>query len=62
MGRVPMAGTDFSTRIYSYDDSDNDFELRNFSLAMEDIQMKIPLIQKAGKIVGQPLNIFASPW
>uniref|UniRef100_A0A8C3XV59 Glucosylceramidase n=1 Tax=Chelydra serpentina TaxID=8475 RepID=A0A8C3XV59_CHESE len=34
--RIPMASCDFSVRLYTYDDSEGDFELRNFSLTEED--------------------------
>ena len=36
-----MASCDFSTHSYSYDDVEDDFELKNFSLAMEDIKYKV---------------------
>ena len=42
VGRVPMASCDFSTHIYSYDDVDGDFELKNFKLTDEDLKLKIP--------------------
>ena len=42
IGRVPMASCDFSTHVYSYDDYDGDFQLKNFSLAKEDLKFKIP--------------------
>ena len=37
-----MASCDFSTHVYSYDDVDGDFELKNFKLVTEDIKYKIP--------------------
>lgn len=39
--RVPMASCDFSTRLYTYADSPEDYSLRNFSLAEEDTRMKV---------------------
>lgn len=39
--RIPIAGSDYSTRTYSYDDFDNDFELKHFALAKEDIDFKV---------------------
>jgi glucosylceramidase len=39
--RVPLAGTDFSIREYSYDDFENDFDLSNFSLSAEDLNWKV---------------------
>lgn len=39
--RVPIAGTDFSTRSYSYDDGAADPTLKNFHLAEEDFKIKV---------------------
>lgn len=64
-GRVPIAGSDFSTRTYSYDDSQADYNLTDWSLAEEDIKFKIPAIKRASEIVsttGESLKLFASPW
>lgn len=44
IGRVPMAGCDFSTREYSYDDVNGDFNLTNFALALEDLNYKVSII------------------
>lgn len=41
MGRVPISSTDFSTRIYSYDDVPNDFQLKHFALVDEDFKYKV---------------------
>jgi len=41
IGRIPIGGSDFSTRKYTYDDHENDFNLANFSLADEDIHYKV---------------------
>lgn len=41
LGRVPIAGCDFSTRVYTYDDVPNDFDLTHFALADEDTQYKV---------------------
>jgi len=41
-GRVPIGGSDYSTRPYSYDDtSSGDMRLQNFSLTMEDNTYKV---------------------
>lgn len=41
-GRVPIGGTDFSTRPYTYDDyPENDVNLSNFTLQMEDYKYKV---------------------
>ena len=60
--RVPMAGTDFSNRTYTYDDSLNDFDLKNFSLSYEDTELKIPFIQSALKQSRKKIKLFASAW
>jgi len=60
--RVPIASTDFSTRVYSYDNSTDDFYMMNFSLADEDLQLKIPLIQRANLLTQGRLQLFAAPW
>ena len=41
IGRVPIASTDFSTRIYSYVDTAGDLEMKSFALAVEDIEYKV---------------------
>ncbi|PIC31201.1 hypothetical protein B9Z55_011974 [Caenorhabditis nigoni] len=53
VGRVPIASCDFSTHEYSYDDVGEDFELKHFGLAEEDLKLK----KTKGK-----LQLFASPW
>jgi len=61
--RIPLAGTDFSLREYSYaDNSTDDFELKNFSLQDEDIKWKIPFTQAAIKMSQKKISLFASPW
>lgn len=62
VGRVPMASSDFSTHEYSYDDHDEDFDLKHFSLTAEDFKLKIPFIQRAIKKSKGQLQLFASPW
>jgi len=42
--RVVISGSDFSTRPYTYDDVDGDWELDSWSLAQEDIDYKVNLI------------------
>lgn len=42
MARIPIAGTDFSTRKYTYDDNNaGDFALERFSLQPEDSEYKV---------------------
>lgn len=67
-GRVPIGGSDFSTRPYSYDDSpEPDFNLTHWALAREDLEHKIPVIKRAKALVAadegkQELKLFATPW
>ncbi len=44
--RVPMASCDFSTRLYTYADTPEDYNLQNFTLAEEDIHMKVSYTNK----------------
>lgn len=62
MGRVPMAGCDFSTHVYTYDDFDGDLSLSKFALADEDLKYKIPLLQRAQAFSSAPIKVFGSPW
>lgn len=39
--RVPMASTDFSVRLYTYADTEGDFELQRFTLTEEDTRLKV---------------------
>ncbi|XP_014678234.1 PREDICTED: glucosylceramidase-like [Priapulus caudatus] len=62
IGRVPMGGCDFSTRKYTYDDTEDDFMLSHFSLASEDLEYKIPVIKRALSMSRSPIPLYASPW
>ncbi len=58
--RMPVAANDFSRDWYSYNETDGDFEMKNFSIA-NDYQTLIPFIKKALS-VRENLKIWASPW
>jgi len=62
MGRVPIGGTDFSARLYTYDDFPGDVNLSNFSLTNEDLVYKLPYIDWARNLSDKPIKLFASPW
>ncbi|KAL1422250.1 hypothetical protein MTO96_022131 [Rhipicephalus appendiculatus] len=49
-------------RKYTYDDSPNDFELSNFTLAQEDFDLKIPYIKKAMSLSSDFVWFFGSSW
>lgn len=62
IGRIPLASCDFSARKYTYDDTPGDFELNNFTLAPEDLDLKIPYIKKAMSLSSEPIWFFGSAW
>jgi glucosylceramidase len=58
--RMPIGANDFASEAYSYDETDGDFELNNFSIE-HDRKTLVPFIQSALKY--QPnLKLWASPW
>ncbi|KZC06829.1 Glucosylceramidase [Dufourea novaeangliae] len=61
LGRVPIGGTDFSTRPYTYDDEENDVSLEHFSLAKDDYDYKIPYIRKALEF-NPELKLVSAAW
>ncbi|XP_076231371.1 lysosomal acid glucosylceramidase-like, partial [Calliopsis andreniformis] len=61
ISRIPIAGTDFSTRIYTYDDVVGDNTLDHFALAKEDYEYKIPYIKKALEL-NPDIKFYASSW
>src|SRR5699024_10153003 len=61
MGRIPVGGTDFSVRPYTYDDVPNDESLSKFALQPADLIRKIPFIKMAEKEAGK-LKLFSSLW
>lgn len=61
LGRVPIGCTDFSTRIYTYDDVLGDTLLKNFSLVPEDYNYKIPYAKLAIELNPEVL-LFAAAW
>jgi len=63
--RIPMAGTEQSTRFYTYDDADyDDMQLADFNLAPEDTEYKIPLTARIKEYFfpNGGLKTMASPW
>ncbi|KAE9551948.1 hypothetical protein FO519_004849 [Halicephalobus sp. NKZ332] len=61
VSRVPVASTDFSVNVYSYDDTSNDFNMTDFKLTNEDMTYKIPFIKRA-KEIQKDLKLFSTPW
>ncbi|CAG7833437.1 unnamed protein product [Allacma fusca] len=61
IGRINMAGCDFSERLYSYADVEGDVDLEHFSLVREDTEFKIPYVLKS-LALNPNIKMFASPW
>lgn len=58
--RMPVGANDFSRDWYSYNETDGDFEMQNFSID-NDRETLIPFIKEAQKL-NPSLKIWASPW
>jgi len=58
--RMPVAANDFSRDWYSYNETENDFEMTNFNIN-NDRETLIPYIKTAQKF-NPELKIWASPW
>jgi glucosylceramidase len=58
--RMPVGANDFARDWYSYDETEGDFEMKNFSIA-NDLQTLVPFIRNAEKY-NPDLIIWASPW
>ncbi len=60
MGRMPLGANDFSVDFYSYDETDSDFDLKDFSID-HDRQTLLPFVKSAVAILPD-IKLFASPW
>lgn len=58
--RKPVAANDFSREWYSYNETEGDFDMANFSIA-NDFETLIPFI-RAAKQFNPDLKIWGSPW
>ena len=58
--RAPMGASDFSLDFFSYNDTDGDFEMKNFSVE-RDKKLLLPLIFEGVKRQAD-MQMFASPW
>ena len=58
--RMPVGANDFSRNWYSYNETEGDFEMKNFSIA-NDFETLIPFIRLAKKY-NPSLTLWASPW
>ncbi|XP_018013259.1 putative glucosylceramidase 3 [Hyalella azteca] len=62
IGRIPIAGSDCSTRPYSYDDHEGDIALELWALEPEDYDYKFPYLKRALEISPREIFYFGSPW
>ncbi|KAG7383185.1 hypothetical protein PHYBOEH_010026 [Phytophthora boehmeriae] len=64
LGRVPIASTDFSTSIYSYNDVEGDLAMEHFSIDVDKSPKsnKIDLIQRSLKTSSNDMKMYASSW
>jgi glucosylceramidase len=60
VGRIPIAASDYSTAVYSYDDGPEDAELKRFSIE-RDRDWVLPTL-RAALSANSDLFLFASPW
>jgi glucosylceramidase len=58
--RMPVGANDFSLKWYSYDETEGDFQMKDFSIA-NDLQTLVPFIKNAQKY-NPALKLWASPW
>ena len=58
--RLPIGASDYSLDFYSFNETRNDFEMKNFSIE-RDKNCLIPYIRKAQKY-NTAMRFFASPW
>ena len=58
--RMPVAANDFALDWYSYNETDGDFDMQNFSIT-NDQKTLIPFIKNAQKY-NSDIKIWASPW
>ena len=60
VGRVCVGSSDYSTRVYSFDDGEADPELTRFSIA-HDREYILPILRQARQ-VNPDIFLFSSPW
>lgn len=59
--RIGIGATDLSESSYTYNESNNDWNLANFSLAGPDLNDLIPVLKKA-LAINPDIKILATPW
>lgn len=58
--RLNIGASDYSTGLYSYDDTPDDVEMKNFSLARDE-EFLVPIARRI-KTLRPDVFVFASPW
>ncbi|WP_165024889.1 glycoside hydrolase family 30 protein [Dysgonomonas sp. ZJ279] len=58
--RMPIGANDFSREWYSYNETDGDFDMKNFTIA-NDMETLVPFIKNAQKY-NPALKVWGSPW
>ena len=58
--RTPIGASDFALEWYSYNETDGDYEMKNFSVSRDE-KLLIPLIESALSRQDE-MQMFASPW
>ncbi len=58
--RMPVGANDFSRNWYSYDETDGDFGMKNFTIA-HDMETLVPFIKNA-QMYNPSIRLWASPW
>ena len=58
--RTPIGASDFATDFYSYNETEGDYEMKNFSIERDE-KLLLPLILEGAKRKSD-LQMFASPW
>lgn len=60
VGRITIGSSDYSAELYTYDDTENDTELKDFSIK-RDMEYIVPIIKEIVEI-NPDITLFASPW
>lgn len=60
VGRLTIGASDYSAELYTYDDVENDTELKHFSVE-RDMEYIVPMIKEIIEI-NPNIRLFASPW
>lgn len=60
--RTPIGSSDFALDYYSYDDVDGDFEMKSFSLEIDERAL-LPLLREVkARVPADEFRLWASPW